>query len=102
MSDHHSDFSHHVQTPRLLIGIFVALLALTGLTVYLAKFDLGTWEVGISLGIASIKAVMVAGWYMHLAHDNKFNLLLLLFTLATVALFVLLTMLDVAPSPEAL
>lgn len=78
----------------------MALLLLTGVTVFLAGFDLGSWEVGISLTIATIKATLVAGWYMHLAHDNKFNLLLLLFTLATVALFVVLTLLDIAPSPH--
>lgn len=94
----------HVSSPAQLIGIFVALLALTGLTVWAAEWPVGHFDVWIALGIAGIKATLVAAYFMHLRYDHPTNTLLLIFSIATVVLFLGVTLADVeqlVPEVEA-
>ena len=46
------------------------------------------------MGIASIKAVLVGVFFMHLRQDKTFNILIVLFSLAFAAIFISLTMID--------
>lgn len=94
----------HVSSPKQLIGIFVALLALTALTVWAAEWSVGKFDVWIALGIAGVKASLVAAYFMHLRYDHPTNTLLLIFSVATVVLFLGVTLVDVlelAPEVEA-
>ncbi len=50
-----------------------ALLALTAITVAAASFDFGSGNVVIALGIATVKASLVALIFMHLRHDKPVN-----------------------------
>ena len=59
-----------------------------------AGFELGTYEVLIAMTIATIKAALVATFFMHLKYDNPLNAAILLFSLIFVALFIGLTILD--------
>lgn len=76
----------HVLPPRVLLGTAAGLLALTALTVALARFDLGTGSIGIALAIASAKATLVALFFMHLKYEHRFHLVVL----AGAALFAVL------------
>ena len=60
----------HVMPLSLLFGVFTALVLLTLLTVVAAQFSFGAWEVWVSLGIATIKAALVAIYFMHLRYDR--------------------------------
>ncbi|MEQ9411827.1 MAG: cytochrome C oxidase subunit IV family protein [Fuerstiella sp.] len=94
----------HVSSPAQLIGIFAALLALTGLTVWAATWPVGHLDVWIALSIAGVKATLVALYFMHLKYDNPTNGLLLIFSLAVVLLFLSVTLSDVrqlVPEVEA-
>jgi cytochrome c oxidase subunit 4 len=51
---------------RMLIGIFVALLALLATTVGLAQLPLGPASTVVSLAIAIVKAGLVVVFFMHL------------------------------------
>lgn len=108
MEHHHSADSEtihtHVSSPAQLIGIFVALLALTGLTVWAAEWEVGHFDVWIALSIAGVKATLVAAYFMHLRYDHPTNTLLLIFSILTVVLFLAVTLLDVrelVPEVEA-
>jgi cytochrome c oxidase subunit 4 len=71
MSDSHShDISRHV---RIYITVFVALLFGTILTVgmYYVHFDSMAVTIAIALFIATIKASLVAGYFMHLISERK-------------------------------
>jgi len=71
MSDGHSkeDIKKHV---RIYIGIFIALLVGTILTVAAATVDLGhKMNIALALVIASIKAFLVAGFFMHLTSEKR-------------------------------
>ena len=108
MKHHHSADSEtihsHVSSPAQLIGIFVALLALTAITVWASTWPVGNLDVWIALSIAGVKATLVAAYFMHLRYDNATNSLLLVFSIATVVLFLAVTLLDVkelVPEVEA-
>ena len=84
----------HVMPLWQLFAVFGALVLLTVLTVVAAQFSFGAWEVWVSLGIATVKAVLVAVYFMHLRHDRAFNALVFLSSLVFVALFLALTLMD--------
>ena len=91
----------HVSSPQQLISIFVALLGLTALTVAASTWPVGRFDVWIALGIAGVKAFLVAAYFMHLRYDKPTNSLLLLFSVGVVILFLGVTLADVHQSePE--
>lgn len=101
MSDHSNNHSNdpthgmaHVMPLSILFGTFIALLFFTGLTVFLADQHLGEIDIWIALTIATVKAGLVATYFMHLRYDKPINVLLFLFTLGFVALFFGITLID--------
>ncbi len=91
----HSAGSHgHVSSMLELIGVFGALMALTILTVGLAFVDLGEFNLLITLGIATVKALLVSLFFMHLRHDAGFNRLAFFASFIFVLLFVGITLTD--------
>lgn len=64
------DVSKHV---KIYITVFVALLVGTVITVgmYYVHIDSVAWTITIALFIASIKAFLVAGFFMHLISEKK-------------------------------
>jgi cytochrome c oxidase subunit 4 len=87
------EFSHPAPL-SMLFGVFAALLALTGLTVYQASFDLGNIEIWLSLVIATVKASLVILFFMHLLWDKPLNAIIILGSLIFVALFLGFTLMD--------
>ena len=67
MSDAHS----HVVPPRVYVTIFLALMALTALTTWVAYIDLGLLNVVIMLAIAGLKASLVVLWFMHARYESQ-------------------------------
>jgi cytochrome c oxidase subunit 4 len=67
----------HVLAPRTLIGTAAALGALTVLTVALGHVDMGPINVVVALAIASVKAILVALYFMHLRWGARFHLVVL-------------------------
>lgn len=71
MSTAHShDLSRHV---KIYLGVFLALLCGTILTVamYYVHFEKMAVTIAIALFIASVKAFLVAGFFMHLISERK-------------------------------
>jgi cytochrome c oxidase subunit IV len=91
--DHEHGFSHPMPI-WMLLSVFFALLALTGLTVYQSQFSLGNAEIWLSLTIATIKAGLVILFFMHLLWDKPLNAIVILGSLIFVALFLGFTMMD--------
>ncbi len=84
----------HIVPVRFLVATGVALLILTVVTVWIAKFDFGTANVWIALGVAVVKASLVVLFFMHLRWDRPFNALVFITSLAFVALFIGLAITD--------
>jgi cytochrome c oxidase subunit IV len=95
-SDHAEHGLMHVMPVRVLVNIFLILVLLTIVTVGATFFPTGSFEIWISLGIATVKAVLVAAYFMHLRYDNPLNAVLFAFGLIFVALFLGATMTDSA------
>jgi cytochrome c oxidase subunit IV len=87
------DFAHPLPVWSLL-AVFVALTILTVITVAQANFDLGNLDVAVTMVIATIKAILVMLFFMHLAFDKPFHLIVFLASFVFVALFVILTLSD--------
>lgn len=68
--DDHGDIASHLRT---YIGVFLALLVGTVITVamYYVHFDSMALTIAIALFIASIKSFLVAGYFMHLISEKK-------------------------------
>ncbi|SDP17842.1 cytochrome c oxidase subunit 4 [Ralstonia sp. 25mfcol4.1] len=52
---------------RRLLGVWLLLVLLLAITVGTAFLDLGPWNASINLAIAAVKALLIAGAFMHLA-----------------------------------
>ena len=92
-SDSHGD-APHVLPVNLLVTVFLILVGLTILTVAATLFPTGSFEIWISMGIATIKASLVAAYFMHLRYDNPLYALVFIFGLFFVALFLGFLLLD--------
>lgn len=87
------DFSHPASI-RMLLTVFVLLLALTGLTVYQSTWDLGDSEIYLSLFIATVKAGLVILFFMHMLWDKLINVIVFFSSLIFATLFVGATLSD--------
>lgn len=86
---------HHIISYRTLTFIWLALLALTGLTVGITRVDLGGYKVLAALAIACLKAGLVIAVFMHMKYEGRLLKGLLFLTLVTLAIFIGFTFFDV-------
>lgn len=77
------------------LAIFAALIVLTVVTVAVATIDLGDFNVVVAMVVATIKAVLVLLFFMHLRHHGRFLWLVLGFSFAFMLLLIGLTLSDV-------
>src|SRR5271169_2408234 len=81
----------------MYFAVFIALLAGTGLTVFAATLDLGKYNAAVALTIASVKATLVALFFMHVWHaSEKLTKLVVIAALFFLLLLLGLTMSDYA------
>jgi len=81
----------HIATARFYWGIFGALIVLTLATVRVSYYDFGSANIIIAIIIATMKASLVAAFFMHLRHDQLFNTLAFLAAFLFLGIFILLT-----------
>ncbi len=84
----------HAVPLRVLLGVWAALLFLTFVTVAATKVDLGGLNVWVALGIATVKALLVALFFMHLKYDKPFHAVVFVASIFFLALFLGLALLD--------
>ena len=79
-SDHAADIDRHV---KVYITVFVALMALTVITVAVSYLDLAIpIAVTVALLVATIKGSLVACYFMHLISEKKLIYAVLILTAA--------------------
>jgi cytochrome c oxidase subunit 4 len=81
----------HIASSQFYWGIFGALICLTILTVKVSYYDFGQANILIALLVATMKASLVAAFFMHLRHDKLFNTIAFLSSFLFLAIFILLT-----------
>ena len=94
MSNHTQE--HHIDSVGTYVKILVALLICTGLTTWVATIDLGPLSTVVALGIATVKMLLVALFFMHVRHSSKLTKLIVTGGLLWLAILLLLTMTDFA------
>lgn len=92
-SEDGTEFAHPMPLP-VLFTVFGILVLLTIVTVMQANFDLGRFDLLLVMGIATVKATLVALFFMHLAFDKPLNLVIFLSSFVFVGLFVIFTLGD--------
>jgi len=63
--------SEHISSVKLYVGIWLALMAGTILTVVVAGIDLGPLNPAMALAIATTKAVLVVLFFMHVKYAHE-------------------------------
>ena len=84
----------HVVDIRVMLAVFAALTVLTAITVTVSYFDFGALNLFVAMSVATIKAALVALYFMHLRYDNAFYAFILLVAVAFLGLFLSITMFD--------
>lgn len=73
-SKHHSeDPAHHIIPFKTYLNVFGVLIFLTVITVVASRIDFGALNAVVAFGIASVKATLVLGYFMHLKYDDLMN-----------------------------
>lgn len=91
----HEAHAHKVTYGQFFL-IYLGLIALTGLTVALAGFDLGRWILLTAMGIASVKTALVLNIFMHLKFEDSLFRWFALVAFVILAIFFALTFFDYA------
>jgi cytochrome c oxidase subunit 4 len=63
--------SEHIVPTRAYYVIYLMLMVCTGLTVWVAYFDLGAMNTIVALAIAVFKAVLVVLFFMHVKYGPR-------------------------------
>ncbi|GFE60153.1 cytochrome C oxidase subunit IV family protein [Geobacter sp. AOG2] len=87
--------AHHIISYGKLVTVWLALLALTGLTVWVAHHNVGIGHVWGSLAIACLKSGLVVAFFMHMKYEGRLLRWLLFIALVTLAIFIGFTFFDV-------
>ena len=101
MSDHHAHAHDdgkvhaHVSPFLFLCAIFGALIVLTVITVAASRFDFGSANTIIAVLIATVKASLVATFFMHLKYDKGFHALIFVMSFVFLGVMLLVTLEDI-------
>lgn len=95
--DHHAPDGHHVSSQRMLLTVLGILLALTVITVIVAKYipASDTAHMVMALIIACTKGSLVCMYFMHLYYDKLLYTALFVSCLFVMSLFFIFTMMDI-------
>jgi cytochrome c oxidase subunit IV len=87
---------HKSAQPTTYFLIFAALLALTGLTVWLGGQELGSWHAPLGLAVAAAKSSLIIVFFMHVLYGTKFTWIIIGTTLFFLAVLLIVTATDYA------
>src|SRR5689334_16459233 len=94
-SQQHSEAHAHHGGPKIYTANLFALLFLTIITVAAASFNFGSANVVIALAIATVKATLVALFFMHLIWDKPINGIIAIAGFLFLGIFLMFDFLDV-------
>jgi cytochrome c oxidase subunit 4 len=84
----------HIVPTRTYYLIFAALLVLTYVTVQVSVFDLGPLNTIAAFGIAVVKAILVALFFMHVKYSTRLTKLAVLAGIYWLGILLALTLSD--------
>ena len=72
------DLGHTIEF-KVYVKILAMLIVLTGFTVWIAGFNFGSMNLVVAMLVASVKATLVALFFMHLKYENPITWLYAIF-----------------------
>ena len=84
----------HVTPMWIYIAVFLALAAGTLLTWWVSTQELGMWNTPIALIIATIKAVLVILFFMHVIHSTRLTWVVIIASFLWLGVLFVLTFAD--------
>jgi cytochrome c oxidase subunit IV len=87
--------TEHIVTKKQYAMVFAILMLLTLATTAIGMIDLGRLNVVVALVIATIKALLVVLFFMHIYWSSKLNKLVVVSGVAWLALLLWLTLTDI-------
>lgn len=84
----------HASSAKTYTKVLATLVALTVITVLAAGVNFGSANAVIALVIASIKASLVALFFMHLRHDKPMNAIIFVCGLVFLSVFLIMCVID--------
>lgn len=94
-SSHDSHEHNHIIPLKVYFGILATLLFLTIITVVASRIDFGHMNTVIAFAIATVKASLVLGYFMHLKYDDKMYLVIFLTGVFFLVVMYLFSVLDI-------
>ena len=70
---HSHEGTPHIVGGKIFLTVLLFLVFMTVLTVVVSRFDLGAWNIVVAMVVASIKALTVALFFMHLKYEDPFT-----------------------------
>ena len=92
--DEQIEQTEHESSVRTYLLVFVILLILLGLTVGVAYLDLGLWSIVLAVTIATVKALLVILYFMHVRYSSRLIWLFAGVGFAWLGIMIVLTMSD--------
>lgn len=91
--EHQDDYlvHAHVSSNALNVGVLLALFACTAATLAAYNVHLGDYNFLVAVVIATIKAILVGTYFMHLKWEKAFNTLFFVGTVIFIGVFFLFT-----------
>jgi cytochrome c oxidase subunit IV len=90
----HEEHTHHPLPLPAYLAVFATLIFMTAVTVGASYVDFGAANTAIAVIIATIKASLVALFFMDLARDKRFNGLIFVSGLIFLSFLFIFTMTD--------
>jgi cytochrome c oxidase subunit 4 len=94
-----SELELHVVSWKVYLAVFLALAALTVMTVVVAGYDFGRLNLIVALGIAIAKATLVVLYFMHARYSSGLTGLVIASAVAFFFILVFLTLTDYVSRP---
>jgi cytochrome c oxidase subunit IV len=91
--------TNHIVPTRVYYTIFGILMLCTYLTVQIAFFDLGALNTIAALVIASLKAVLVVLFFMHVRYSTRLTWVIILGSVFWLSILLTLTLTDYLTRP---
>ena len=96
MANDDNTHTNHITSYSEHFGTWISLILLTCMTVFISVFgaNLSTLTVATALTIASIKALVVAYYFMHLKYDPKIYRIMIIIVMALFTVFLIMLIFD--------
>ena len=91
--------SEHVVSWKVYVSVFLALCALTVITVQVAGHDFGPFNLIVALGVAITKASLVVLYFMHARYSPKLTGVVIASSIAFFVILLFLTLTDYMSRP---